>query len=91
MKFNTSLFVALFFVLTSFAQNGINYKAVIKDNTGTVIINQPILVQFTILQGITEINVYQETHNPTTNSNGVIIINIGEGSPVSGNYGTIDW
>ena len=80
------IFINTCFVL---AQNGINYKALIKDNSGNVVANQNITVQFTILQGA--VNVYQETHNPTTDANGIIIVNIGEGTVYSGDYNTINW
>jgi hypothetical protein len=72
----------------SFAQNGINYKAIVKDNSGNVVANQTIDVQFTILEDAT--NVYQETHTPTTDANGLIIVNIGEGT-TSDVFADIDW
>jgi hypothetical protein len=89
MKTKLTLFFILFMTMMTFAQNGINYKAVIKDNLGNVVANQAIVVQFSILDGAT--NVYQETHSPTTDDNGIIIVNIGEGTPISGSFSTIDW
>lgn len=83
----TVLILFLFFI--GFAQNGINYKALIKDDLGNVIAAQNITLQFTILEGGT--NVYQETHSPMTDANGIAIVNIGEGTLVSGNFSTIDW
>ncbi|WP_400075428.1 tail fiber domain-containing protein [Winogradskyella sp. R77965] len=77
--------------LTTFAQQGINYKAVIKDDVGNIIANDLISVQFSILQGVAETNVYTETHTPTTDVNGIIVVNIGEGTVLSGDYRTIDW
>jgi hypothetical protein len=53
-----------------------------------VVANDLIQVQFTILQGAT--SVYQETHSPTTDANGIVILNIGEGIPISGTFSTID-
>jgi hypothetical protein len=81
--------LALLITAFSFAQNGINYKAVIKDGLGNVVANQPITVQFTILEGTT--NAYREKHYPTTDANGLIILNIGEGSGNLGNYDKVDW
>jgi len=86
--------VTLILTLWTFAllaQQGINYKALIKDNNGNIVANQNITVQFQILEGAGMVNVYQETHNPTTDVNGIVMVNIGEGTPVSGNYATIDW
>ncbi|MCF6307013.1 MAG: tail fiber domain-containing protein [Flavobacteriaceae bacterium] len=77
--------------ISGFAQNNINYKALIKDGSGNVIANQSITVQFRILQGVAQTNVYQETQTPTTDSNGIIILNIGTGTVNSGVYATIDW
>ena len=74
---------------TFFAQQGISYKAIITDNDA-VLANASIDVQFTILENGTT-NVYQETHTTTTDTNGIIILNIGEGLVVSGNFNNIDW
>ena len=72
-----------------FAQQGFNYKAIINDG-GSPVQNQAIDIQFTILEdGVT--NVYQETHNPTTDANGIVIVNIGEGTTVSGDFDVINW
>lgn len=81
--------MVLFLFGSTFAQQGINYKAIVKDGSGNVVANDLIQVQFTILQGAT--SVYQETHSPTTDANGIVIINIGEGIPISGTFSTIDW
>ena len=88
MKSKLFILVFLFTTLLSYSQQGINYKALIKDNGGNVVANQNITVQFIILQNA--VNVYQETHNPTTDANGIIIINIGEGT-TSDVFTDIDW
>jgi hypothetical protein len=81
--------IILLITCFGFAQNGINYKAVIKDDLGNVVAEQNVALQFKILEGAT--NIYQETHLQMTDVNGIIIVNIGEGTPVSGNFSTIDW
>ncbi|SDH33819.1 tail fiber domain-containing protein [Winogradskyella thalassocola] len=91
MKSLITLILTLLLATLGFAQNGINYKAIIKDNSGNVIANDLISVQFTILQGVDQTNVYQETHTPTTDANGLIIVNVGEGTLISGTFATIDW
>ncbi|MEM5564284.1 tail fiber domain-containing protein [Psychroserpens sp. AS72] len=62
------------------AQNGINYKAVIKDTNGNVIANSLVAVQFRILVTTDLLLAYEEIHTPTTDENGFITINIGEGT-----------
>ncbi|WP_178988190.1 tail fiber domain-containing protein [Winogradskyella schleiferi] len=90
MKTLITLIIALLFTITSFAQQGINYKAVIKDNQDNALANELIEeLQFTITTGISA--VYQETHSATTDDKGIIIVNIGEGTPTAGTFDTIDW
>lgn len=86
-----TLVITLLLTLSSIAQNGINYKAVIKDATGNVMVSSPVSIQFAIYEGIALTNnVYQESHTLNTDVNGMIIVNIGEG--ISGdNFSTIAW
>ena len=90
MKNSITRMLILLFAVCTYAQNGINYKAIIKDGAGDVVANDLIQVQFTILDGA--VNVYEESHTPTTDSNGIVILNIGEGIPVApSNFSMIDW
>jgi hypothetical protein len=89
MKTKLTIFMTLLIGFIGMAQNGINYKAVIKDDLGNVIANDLIAIQFTILQGVT--SVYEETHSPTTDANGIVMVNIGEGTPINGIFSDIDW
>ncbi|WP_400075257.1 tail fiber domain-containing protein [Winogradskyella sp. R77965] len=80
---NTILFIATLFLMTisSFAQNGINYKAIVKNGSGNVLASSPVTLQFTIYAGAAlSNNVYQETHTTNTDANGLIILNVGEGT-----------
>jgi len=72
----------------------LSYQAVIRDADGQLIINQEIGMQISILQGsIFGASVYVETQNATTNSNGLVSIEIGseEASVVYGSFSGIDW
>ncbi|MFK5877893.1 MAG: hypothetical protein QM478_00200 [Flavobacteriaceae bacterium] len=90
IKFLTVLVAVFSFtIVTTYAQQGINYKAIISDN-GAVVQNQAVQVQFSILRDGTSVE-YQETQSTTTDANGIIILNIGEGTVVSGSYGSIHW
>jgi hypothetical protein len=74
------------------AQQGINYKALIKDNTGNVVANDLVVVQFIIYEGVALTNsVYQETHTPTTDTNGLVSLVIGSGTVNSGVFNAINW
>jgi len=88
MKIKATLLMLLFTTI-AFGQNGINYKAVITDGSGTTVANQGVTLQFTILEGAT--SVYAESHTPTTDANGIVIANIGEGTTISGDFSNIAW
>ncbi len=83
-----TLTVLLFAVVIS-AQTGFNYKALIT-NSGNVLNTQNLTIRFTILENGTT-SVYQETHQTTTDANGIAAVVIGEGTAVSGNFSAIDW
>ncbi|MBN2214375.1 MAG: PKD domain-containing protein [Bacteroidales bacterium] len=69
-----------------------SYQAVVRNSTDQLVTNQTIGIQISILQGSANgTPVYIETHTPTTNNNGLISIEIGNGSVVSGGLSVIDW
>lgn len=79
-------------VLLAQSNNGINYQAVIRDNSGNIISNQAITANFKIRQtSAIGTTVYEENHTPTTNDYGLINVVIGEGTSVSGVFDDIDW
>nr|WP_321237170.1 hypothetical protein [uncultured Psychroserpens sp.] len=92
MKTKIALIILLI-NLIGYSQNGINYKAVIKDDNGNVVATDLVQVQFNILKGNAQTNVYSETHTPTTDENGIIVLKIGEGTLVANSetFDTIEW
>ncbi|WP_052172356.1 hypothetical protein [Psychroserpens jangbogonensis] len=86
-----TLLVTLFATATMFAQapEKLSYQAVVRDAGNAIVSNQAVGMQISILQDATA--VYVETQTPTTNANGLISIEIGMGSVVSGDFSTIDW
>ncbi len=89
-----TLRIIVIFICSTFigyTQNGINYKALIKNDIGNIIANTSVDIKFQILESDAQVNVYEETHNPTTDPNGIIIVNIGEGTVVSGIFNDINW
>jgi hypothetical protein len=90
MKKQFFTLIAIFIASITLAQtNGLNYKALITNN-GNVFNTQNVTFKFTILQNGTT-SVYQETQDATTDANGIVAVNIGEGNVVSGNFSSIDW
>ncbi|MEN8124556.1 MAG: hypothetical protein ABFR32_05440 [Bacteroidota bacterium] len=89
-----SISVFLIFIFSVIAQSpeSFNYQAVMRDNGGDIIANQAMGLQFTIHQtSASGTTVYQETFNQTTNNFGLINLQIGKGSVVSGIFADIDW
>jgi len=82
MKQTIIALITLLISMSSFAQSiAFNYKAIVKDDNGNPITNTLIVVQFTIYEGAALTNnVYQEQHTPTTDANGLVILNIGDGT-----------
>lgn len=69
-----------------------SYQAVVRDANNTLVSNTAVGMQISVLQGsISGMSVYTETHNPTTNSNGLIAIEVGNGTIILGDFSTIDW
>ena len=92
----TSLFLGVAFLLPQQAQaqvpEGISYQAILRDLNGNVIQSRLVGMQISVLQGSpTGTAVYVETQAPTTNSNGLISIEIGNGLVQSGSLSSIDW
>lgn len=69
-----------------------NYQAVARDASGTILANQTIGLQLSLHQGSSSGTiVYTETHSATTNQFGLFTVSIGQGTPVTGTFSTIDW
>jgi len=82
---------ALLLTLSSFAQapEKMSYQAVIRGANNALVTNQQIGMQISILQGSTA--VYEETQTLTSNPNGLVSLEIGKGTIVSGIFSSIDW
>ena len=89
MKKLLSLLIAILIANFMSAQTGFNYKALITDS-GNALTNQAVTIKFSVLQNGTT-SVYQETQSATTDANGIVAVNSGEGTVVSGTFANIDW
>ncbi len=95
MKIKTVLLVtAIVFSISSFAQapNKMSYQAVIRDATNNLVVNQSVGVKVSILKtSASGTAVFVETYSATTNANGLVSIEIGSGTNVSGSISGINW
>lgn len=69
-----------------------NYQAVVRSNAGTIVANQNVRIRFRIHDGTASGTVqYSETHNTTTNVYGLINLQVGAGTVVSGIFTGVTW
>ncbi len=94
MKKVFTFLAAVLLTASVFAQSPekMSYQAVIRDASDILVTDTQIGMQISILQGSTSgTAVYVETQEPTTNTNGLVSLEIGAGTVVSGDFATIDW
>jgi hypothetical protein len=93
MKIIYTLIAVLLLSATSFAQapEKMSYQAVVRDAGGELVTGEAIGMRISILQTTaTGTAVYVETHGPTSNTNGLVSVEIGTGTS-SDDFSTIDW
>jgi hypothetical protein len=79
-------------VVLAQAPGKMSYQAVVRGSNNDLISNQQVGMRFNILQGSASgPSVYEETHAPTTNDNGLVSISIGGGTVINGNFSAINW
>ncbi|MEJ5051035.1 collagen-like protein [Chryseobacterium culicis] len=90
--------LSLFWILTGFfmglsqAPEKMSYQAVMRNGSGQLLVNQGIAVRVSILQGSPAgAAVYSERLTGNTNANGLISLEIGTGTVLTGTFATIDW
>ncbi|NND10359.1 MAG: hypothetical protein EX254_09380, partial [Flavobacteriaceae bacterium] len=90
MKQSIAILFGLIITITTVAQQGINYKAVVKDGNGELVTGQNIDAKLSIMKNETT-SIYTEDHTAMTSQDGIVIFNIGEGTNPIGIYADIDW
>ncbi|MCX6190649.1 MAG: hypothetical protein NT109_00015 [Flavobacteriia bacterium] len=94
MKNIFTLIVVLFLAASSYAQapDGVNYQAVIRNLSGTLVANSTIAIRIQVKQtSASGTIVFQERHSVTTSAQGVVNLVIGQGTLLGGNFSTINW
>src|SRR6478609_4135901 len=74
------------------APQKMSYQAVIRNSSNALISSMPVGMQISVLQGSESgTAVYVETQTTTTNTNGLVSLEIGKGNPVVGTFAGINW
>ncbi len=86
------LFVLFSLPLVSQVPEKISFQAVVRDAGQLLVTSQQVGVRISILQGsVVGSAQYVETHTEQTNANGLLTLEIGTGTVVSGDFTSIDW
>ncbi|MCB0807333.1 MAG: tail fiber domain-containing protein [Bacteroidales bacterium] len=84
-------FLFLFSGMVAQTPQGISYQAVARDAGGDLLASTNVGLRISITNGNGGTLLYRETHNTNTNSLGLFTLTVGGGTPVSGNFTTINW
>ena len=81
---NTSIFAQ--------APQKMSYQAIIRNSNDSLLISTPVGMRISLVQGTPSGTVvFSETQTATTNANGLVSLQIGTGTAVSGTFAGIDW
>ena len=83
-----TILTAVIITASAFAQapEKMSYQAVVRDAANALVTSSGVGIQLSILQdSVTGTAVYVETQTPMSNANGLVSIEIGGGTLVSGN------
>ncbi len=74
------------------APQKMSYQAVIRNTSGALVTSNSVGMKISILQGsATGTVVYSETQTASTNTNGLVSLEIGAGTVVTGTFAGINW
>ena len=81
-----------FTTLSAQAPQGFNYQCIVRDASNAPITNQTVTLIFSLRNGDpTGAVVYAENHTISTNDFGLVNLVIGQGTPSSGTFSSVDW
>jgi uncharacterized protein (TIGR02145 family) len=94
MRTLSTFFLATLVALAAYAQAPplLSYQAVVRDANNALVTQSAVGMRVSILQGSASgPAVFEESHTPSSNANGLVTVAIGGGSVISGSITGIDW
>ncbi len=74
------------------APQKMSYQAILRNSSNVVIASSPVGIKISVVKGsINGTAVFVERHTKTTNANGLVSLEIGSGSALTGSFSGIDW
>ncbi len=74
------------------APQKMSYQAIIRNSNDSLLVSTPVGMRISLIQGSPSGTVvFSETQTDTTNANGLVSLQIGMGTAVSGTFAGIDW
>lgn len=90
ITFSCALSMAITLVVAQ--PTAFKYQTLVRDTSGMIMSNQNVSFHISIVQdSINGTVIYTEDHNTITNEFGLANLEIGNGTPVVGTFGEIDW
>jgi hypothetical protein len=90
--FFTAILFCFIFQIKAQSPQAIPYQAIVRNASGNIISNQPVKLRFSIHDSLaTGTIVYKEIHTLSTNAQGLVNVNIGQGSVQTGSFNSINW
>lgn len=94
MKQLFTFLASVLVTVSMFAQSPqkMSFQTVIRNSSNALLANTTISMRISVLQGSASGSlVYSETHTQISNSNGMVSLQIGAGTVVTGNFSAINW
>ena len=86
------LFLLIGKISSAQAPQKMSYQAVIRNTSGALVTSNSVGMKISILQGSeTGTVVYSETQTASTNANGLVSLEIGAGTVLTGTFAGINW
>lgn len=80
------------YMVSAQAPEKMSYQAIIRNASGQLLSNQNVAIKVSVLQGSAAgTTVYSERVTGTTNANGLVSLEIGSGTIISGTLNSINW
>lgn len=80
------------YMVSAQAPEKMSYQAIVRNASGQLLTNQNVAVRVSVLQGSAAgTSVYSERVTGTTNVNGLVSLEIGSGTVISGTFSSINW